>query len=81
MLSCRDDLMLCRRALLSPAFMSVVRVFGIKVWRAPIRWSGLSVSASWVSGPSERCFPAQAEATPSYPKSRKSQGPLGAENA
>jgi hypothetical protein len=29
-------------------------------WHAPSGWSGLIVSASWASGPLERCFPAQA---------------------
>ncbi|NBT32264.1 MAG: capsule biosynthesis protein CapA, partial [Rhodobacteraceae bacterium] len=32
----------------------------IRDWCAPIGWSGLIVSASWASGPLERCFPAQA---------------------
>ena len=33
-------------------------------WRAPIRWSGLIVSASWASGPSGQCFPARAGGSP-----------------
>ena len=33
-------------------------------WRAPIGWSGLIVSALSASGPSERCFRAQAGDTP-----------------
>jgi len=32
----------------------------MEAWCAPIGWSGLIVSASWASGPLERCFPAQA---------------------
>ena len=37
-----------------------------KGWRAPIGWSGLIVSASWASGPSGRCFGAQAGDTPRH---------------
>ncbi|MCY0146813.1 hypothetical protein OEG84_03550 [Hoeflea sp. G2-23] len=37
---------------------------GGKHWRAPIRWSGLIVSASWASGPSGQCFPARAGGSP-----------------
>ena len=33
-------------------------------WRAPIGWSGLIVSASSVSGPLARCFPARADDSP-----------------
>lgn len=33
-------------------------------WRAPIGWSGLIVSASWASGPSERCFPVPVDDSP-----------------
>ena len=32
----------------------------MNVWRAPIGWSVVIVSASLVSGPLERCFPALA---------------------
>ena len=34
------------------------------VWRAPIGWSGLIVSASLVSGPLERCFRARVGGSP-----------------
>ena len=33
-------------------------------WHAPIGWSGLIVSASWASGPPERCFLGQAGGSP-----------------
>ena len=33
-------------------------------WRAPIGWSGLNVSALSAFGPSERCFPVQADDSP-----------------
>ena len=33
-------------------------------WRAPIRWSGLNVSASWASGLSGQCFLALAADIP-----------------
>ena len=41
-----------------------VSTFALGAWRAPIGWSGLIVSASLVSGPSARCFPARAGGSP-----------------
>lgn len=38
--------------------------FLFSAWRAPIGWSGLIVSASWASGPSERCFPVPVDDSP-----------------
>ena len=35
-------------------------------WRAPIGWSDLIVSASWASGPLERCFPARVVDSPMH---------------
>ena len=35
-----------------------------QLWRAPIGWFGLNVSALSAFGPSERCFPVQADDSP-----------------
>ena len=35
-----------------------------QIWHAPNGWSGLNVSALSAFGPSERCFPVQADDSP-----------------